>query len=105
MRLKTSKSKNTTLFYIIKDYAKNGKRSTKIVKKIGNTDDVIKMAGSVDYKTWLKNYVKDFDQKYKNTDTVLIKKDGSKLIKKDTSCLFNVGYIFLKHLYLSLIHI
>lgn len=102
MRLKTSKSKNTTLFYIIKDYAKNGKRSTKIVKKIGNTDDVIKMAGSADYKTWLKNYVKDFDQKYKNTDAVLIKKDGSKLIKKDTNCLFNVGYIFLKHLYYDL---
>ena len=35
MRLSKSKSKNTTLFYIIKDYTKNGKRSTKIVHKIG----------------------------------------------------------------------
>lgn len=40
MKLKTSKSKNTTLFYIIKDYTKNGKRSTKIIKSIGNLEDI-----------------------------------------------------------------
>ena len=36
--LSKSKSKNTTLFYIIKDYTKNGNRSTKIVHKIGNLE-------------------------------------------------------------------
>lgn len=102
MRLKISKSKNTTLFYIIKDYNKNGKRSTKVVKKIGNLDDVIKMAGTNDYKSWLKNYIKDFNKEYKNSDIVLIKKNGNKLISKNEDCLFNVGYLFLKKLYYDL---
>ena len=36
MRLGISKSKNTINYYIIKDYTKNGKRSTKHVERIGN---------------------------------------------------------------------
>lgn len=64
MRLKISKSKNTTLFYIIKDYTRNGKRSTKIVKRIGNLDDVNTMAGNQDYKVWLKEYVKTYNEKH-----------------------------------------
>ena len=36
MRLGISKSKNTVNYYIIKDYTKNGKRSTKHVLRIGN---------------------------------------------------------------------
>lgn len=44
-RIKASKSKNTILFYIIKDYTKNGKRSTKIVKLIDNLEEVKKTAG------------------------------------------------------------
>ena len=59
MRLKISKSKNTILFYIIKDYTRNGKRSTKIVKRIGNLEEVKTMAGKMDYKEWLKKYVQD----------------------------------------------
>ena len=35
MRLKTSKSKNATLYYIIKDYTNiKGKRTTKIYEKL-----------------------------------------------------------------------
>ena len=63
MRLKISKSKNTILFYIIKDYTRNGKRSTKIVKRIGNLEEVKTMAGKMDYKEWLKKYVQDFNEK------------------------------------------
>lgn len=40
MRLGISKSKNTINYYIIKDYTKNGKRSTKNVMRIGNLDEV-----------------------------------------------------------------
>lgn len=37
MRLKTSKSKSATLYYIIKDYTSlSGKRSTKIFEKLGS---------------------------------------------------------------------
>ena len=99
MRLKTSRSKNTILFYIIKDYTKNGKRSTKIVKRIGNLEDVRKMAGSQDYKEWLKNYVDKFNEEHGRNETVLIKKYTRKIITKNTNCSFNIGYLFLKKIY------
>ena len=103
MRLKISKSKNTTLFYIIKDYTKNGKRSTKIVKRIGNLEDVKKMAGNCDYNEWLKLYVKNYNEENnKKSEIVIIKKNNKKLIPINTRSTFNVGYLFLESLYYQL---
>ena len=99
MRLKISKSKNTILFYIIKDYTRNGKRSTKIVKRIGNLEDVKTMAGDTDYKEWLKEYVRGFNEKHGRNEVVLIKKNTRKIIKKDINNSFNVGYLFLEKIY------
>jgi len=99
MRLKVSKSKNTTLFYIIKDYTKNGKRSTKVVKRLGNIDDIKIMAGDTDYKEWLKEYVKKYNEEHCHSETILIKKNNKKLIAKDSNNFFNVGYLFLEKLY------
>ena len=99
MRLKVSKSKNTTLFYIIKDYTKNGKRSTKIVKRIGNIEDVKIMAENMDYNIWLKEYVKKFNEEHGHNETILIKKNNNRLIEKDVNKLFNVGYLFLEKIY------
>ena len=99
MRLKISKSKNTILFYIIKDYTKNDKRSTKIVKRIGNLEDVKTMAGDTDYKEWLKEYVRGFNEKHGRNEVVLIKKNTRKIIKKDINNSFNVGYLFLEKIY------
>ena len=99
MRLKISKSKNTTLFYIIKDYTKNGKRSTKIVKRIGNLDDVKIMAGNTDYMAWLNDYVKQYNEEHCKSETIIIKKNNKKLISMNNKISFNVGYLFLKKLY------
>ena len=99
MRLKISKSKNTILFYIIKDYTRNGKRSTKIVKRIGNLEDIKTMAGDTDYKEWLKEYVRDFNEKQGRNEFVLIKKNTRKIITKDINNSFNVGYLFLEKIY------
>ena len=99
MRLKISKSKNTTLFYIIKDYTKNGKRSTKIVKRIGNLEDVKKLAGNQDYKDWLKEYVKKYNEEHCKSETIIIKKNNKKLISMNNKISFNIGYLFLKKLY------
>ena len=98
MRLKISKSKNTTLFYIIKDFTKNGKRSTKVVKRIGNLEEIKTMAGNIDYNIWLKNYIKDFNLENDNKETILIKKSNRKIVEKDSNNNFNVGYLFIKKL-------
>ena len=99
MRLKISKSKNTILFYIIKDYTKDGKRSTKIVKRIGNLEDVKTMAGNTDYNIWLKDYVKKYNEEHCKSETVIIKKNNKKIIPLNTKNTFNVGYLFLEKIY------
>ena len=99
MRLKISKSKNTTLFYIIKDYTKNGKRSTKIVKRIGNLEDVKIMAGNQDYNDWLKEYVKKYNDEHCKSETIIIKKNNKKIISMNNKVSFNIGYLFLEKLY------
>ena len=99
MRLGISKSKNTINYYIIKDYTKNGKRSTKHILRIGNLEEVKKMAGNQDYNDWLKQYVKNYNEKNCKSEIITIKKNNKKIIPKDTSYLFNVGYLFLEKLY------
>ena len=100
MRLSKSKSKNTTLFYIIKDYTKNGKRSTKIVHKIGNLEEVKQMSGSQDYEVWLKDYVKNYNNEHSSKkEFITIKKNSNKIIQFNTNVSFNIGYLFLKKIY------
>ena len=99
MRLKISKSKNTSLFYIIKDYTKNGKRSTKVVKRIGNLDEVKKLAGNQNYKDWLKEYVKKYNDEHCKKEIITIKKNNKKIIESNVNNSFNVGYLFLEKLY------
>lgn len=100
MRLSKSKSKNTTLFYIIKDYTKNGKRSTKIIHKIGNLEEVEQMSGNQDYREWLKDYVKKYNDEHSSKKEIItIKKNSSKTIQFNTNASFNIGYLFLKKIY------
>ena len=99
MRLGISKSKNTVNYYIIKDYTKNGKRSTKHVMRIGNLDEVIEMAGTQDYMTWLKDYVKKYNEEHCIKEIITIKKNNKKIIDSNINNKFNVGYLFLEKLY------
>ena len=99
MRLGISKSKNTTNYYIIKDYTKNGKRSTKHVLRIGNTEEVKQMAGNKDYKEWLKEYVKKYNEEHCKNEIITIKKNNKKIIPSNINFSFNVGYLFLEKLY------
>ena len=99
MRLGISKSKNTINFYIIKDYTKNGKRSTKHVMRIGNLEEVKKLAGETDYKIWLKDYVKKYNEEHCQKEIVIIKKNNKKIIETNKKVSFNVGYLFLQKLY------
>ena len=48
MRVKASKSKNSISYSIIKDVNINGKRTTKVVEKIGNEDYIKSKCGNLD---------------------------------------------------------
>ena len=99
MRLGISKSKNTVNYYIIKDYTKNSKRSTKKVLRIGNTEEVKMMAGNENYLEWLKKYVNDYNEQHNLSEIITIKKNNKKIISKDIKNNFNIGYLFLKKIY------
>lgn len=103
MRLGYSKSKNTIQFYAIKDTRKKGKRSTKIVKRLGNLQEVTRKAKGEDPYIWAKKYIDELNKKEeKNTLEVIAKFSESKLIKKNTQKNFNCGYLFLQKLYYGL---
>ena len=102
MRLGISKSKNTINYYIIKDYTKNGKRSTKQVERIGNIDEVKLKAGNMDYKLWLKEYVKKYNEDNCKKEIIIIKKNNKKIIEQNRNIKFNVGYLFIEMLYYQL---
>ena len=99
MRLSSSKSKNAESFYIIKDYTKDGKRSTKIIHKIGNLEKVKELAGDMDYKEWLKEYVAKYKNKHYKNETVIIEKNNQKQIGKDVKSTYDIGYLFLNAIY------
>lgn len=99
MRLKTSKSKNSTLFYIIKDYTNlNGKRTTNIFEKLGNKQQVEERFGKNDTLNKIKDYINKLNIEDKEE---LIKKEfnPNKRISPSIKRQFNVGYLFLEKLY------
>ena len=99
MRLKISKSKNATLYYIIKDYTNiNGKRSTIIFDKLGNQKQVEERFGKTNTIGNIKKYIFELNKEDKEE---LIKKEfnPNKRISPGVKRQFNVGYLFLEKLY------
>ena len=107
MRIGYSKTKNSINYYVIDDYNRNGKRTTKIIEKIGNYNKVSELANkdNIDIDTWLNIYLNDYKEKHNNStqlEKVIIEKHSNKLIPKDVINKFNIGYLFLKDIYYSL---
>lgn len=106
-RIKTNSYTYTKSYSIIEDYKRNGKRTTRVVENIGNYEKVSKLAEElgIDVDTWLKNYLKDYKDKHgiqTEPCKIIIEKDCNKLIIKDYTNKFNVGYLFLKDIYYAL---
>ncbi len=102
MRLKTSKSKNATLYYIIKDYTNiNGKRSTKIFEKLGNQNQVKERFGKNNTINKIREYINELNNEDKET---LLRREfnPNKRISPNIRRQFNVGYLFLEKLYYKL---
>ena len=103
MRLKISKSKNVTIYYVIKTIYINGKEKTITVERLGNEDEVLKKSKGENPKVWAKKYVDNLNklEKENNLD-VYIKKSAGTLIPKNIQNSFNVGYLFLEKIYYDL---
>ena len=100
MRLKISKSKNSSSFYVIKDVNRKGIRSTKIFEKLGTLEEVTIKAKGQDPVNWAKEYIKELNKNFKeNNEDILIKKSNYKQISKNFQSSFNCGYLFLEKIY------
>lgn len=100
MRIKISKSKNSTSLYVIKTIYVNGKEYTKTVEKLGTVADLVKRLNGQDPIEWAKQYIEDLNIKEKDaTQDVIVKYSPVKKINKDEQNFFNVGYLFLQQIY------
>lgn len=98
MRLMISESKNAKSLYAIKSVYKDGKRSTKIVEKLGTMDELSKIHDDPVY--WAKQYIAELTEKEKNSEReVIIKRRQSKRLTKDEQHSYNGGYLFLQDIY------
>ncbi len=103
MRLSISKSKNATLFYIIKSTYIDKKHSTKIVEKLGTLEEVKAKAGDKDPYLWAKEYAEKLTILEKEgTRTIMKAYSQNKLLNKNENNDFNIGYLFLQDLYYKL---
>lgn len=103
MRLKITKSKNAASLYVIKDVIRNGKRTTKIVEKLGTLEDLKKKLKNEDPIEWSKKYIRNLnDQEKINTRKIIIEKSQNKLIEREKQTLYNCGYLFLEKIYYKL---
>ena len=106
-RISYSKSKNSIFYYIIDDYKRNGKRTTRKLETIGNINKITELANTenLTVEEWLKKYLDEYKEKHNvpiALEEVIIKKYSNKLIPKNVAQQFNVGYLFLKNIYCSL---
>jgi transposase len=104
MRLKINKSKNTTNYYIIVDTkTQSGKRSTRIFKKLGNEQQILKISNGLSALEWSQKQLKQINNEQKgNNIPILINKYPNKIIEKDSQNSFNCGYLFLEKIYYEL---
>lgn len=105
MRFQTSKTKNAESFYIVESTYVNGRRSNKIVKKLGTLKQIKEMLGpDVDPYEWGREQAElmtrqNAEDEEDNTDFTL---SPSKALEKDKINSFSLGYLFLQKIYYEL---
>ena len=106
-RLRATNAKGIKYHSIIEDYYKNGKRTTRTLVTLGNDNKVAALASkeNIDIDTWLNNCLNAYIEEHmisNDVEEVIIKKYANKLIPKNVTNKFNIGYLFLKDIYYSL---
>lgn len=103
MRLQIVKSKNAASLYVVKSIFEHGKRSSKVVEKLGTYAELLETLGGEDPIEWAKKHVDELNQKEKEQNReVLVKYSPAKQITKDEQHSFNGGYLFLQKIYYEL---
>ena len=100
MRLQIVKSKNAASLYVVKSVFENGKRSSKVVEKLGTYSALKEKLNDEDPIEWAKKYVEELNRKEKEAKReVIVKYSPAKIIDKNVQVSFNGGYLFLQKIY------
>lgn len=101
MRLSVSKSKNAKSFYVIKDYYSNGKRTSKVIEKLGTETQLKDKLGDIDVYAWAKDYIDVLNKREQEgiEPNVIEKFSPTTLLDKSVINLYKGGYLFLEKIY------
>ena len=100
MRVKESTSKNSTSLSIIKSTYENGKRSSKVVEKLGNLETIALAHPGIDPRKWAEGRAEELTRlESAGKRQVLVAYSTSKQIEKGEGRLFEGGYLFLQRVY------
>ena len=103
MRLSITKNKNSSSIYIIKSVIINGKRTSKVVEKLGTIEEIKLKSNGKDPYVWAKEYLDLLNKKEKeNSNDVIIRLSQNKSLDKNKQVTFNGGYLFLQNIYYNL---
>lgn len=103
MRLSITNNKNSSSFYVIKSVTVDGKRTSKVIERLGNYEEVKIKANGEDPIVWAKKYIDTLNKQEKENNSILnIPFYKNKILEKNTKYTFNAGYLFLQDIYYSL---
>lgn len=102
-RLKIQTSKKTTTYYVTEDIYVNGRKSTGIAERIGNTEELAKQHPDQDPEQWARAYVERLRaQDKQDNQPVIVKHLPRTLISHGQVVSYNVGYLFIQQIYYRL---
>lgn len=103
MRLNVVRSAHAASLYVVKSAWVNGKRTTKVVEKLGTEADLRKKLDGRDPYEWAKEYIDELNRKSDAEKVkITISYSPSEQIKKDERRSYNAGYLFLQKTYYDL---
>jgi transposase len=89
--------------YVTKCVRENGKRTTKIIEKLGTVAELEKKLGGRDPIQWAEEYVKELTRLDKEgRREIIVKYKPYKKINKGKKRLYSGGYLFLQRIYYDL---
>lgn len=101
MRVKTvTSAKGSVSYSIIKDITKDGKRTTKVVKTLGNADEIRAAHPGVDPKEYAESVAKKLTQEEKEGKHRIISvKDKTRIIERGRRPVKLIGHLFIDQIF------
>jgi len=100
MRLSKSVSPNATSLYVIKSVIIDGRRTSRIVEKLGTIKELEEKLGDRDPVEWANEYIARLNEEEKSgRSEVTARFSPSRIIPKGDEVMYNGGYLFLQSIY------